>query len=61
MAYENDLQMHFVSIGLEEGVKRGKEQAYREIAAKMKAQGVALEKIAVLMGLEESEVKSLLC
>lgn len=60
MAYENDLQMHFVNIGLEEGVKRGKEQAYREIAARMKAQGVEVEKIAVLMGLEKNVVQALL-
>lgn len=60
MAYENDLQMHFVNIGLEEGVKRGKEQAYREIAARMKAQGVEEEKIAVLMGLEKNVVQALL-
>lgn len=60
MAYENDLQMHFVNIGLEEGVKRGKEQAYREIAARMKAQGVDVEKIAALMGLEKSVVQALL-
>ncbi len=60
MAYENDLQMHFVSIGLEEGVKRGKEQAYKEIAMRMKAQGVVVEKIATLMGLEKSEVERFL-
>ncbi len=60
MAYENDLQMHFVNIGLEEGVKRGKEQAYREIAARMKEQGVDVEKIAALMGLEKNVVQALL-
>ncbi len=60
MAYENDLQMHFVNIGLEEGIKRGREQAYKEIAERMRTQGVEVEKIAVLMGLNESEVKSLL-
>ncbi len=60
MAYENDLQMHFVNIGLEEGVKRGKEQAYKEIAMRMKAQGVDVEKIATLMGLEKSEVERFL-
>jgi predicted transcriptional regulator len=60
MAYENDLQMHFVNIGLEEGVKRGKEQAYKEIAAHMKALGVSVQKIAALMGVEESVVEALL-
>lgn len=60
MAYENDLQMHFVNIGLEEGIKRGREQTYKEIAERMRTQGVEVEKIAVLMGLNESEVKSLL-
>ncbi len=60
MAYENDLQMHFVNIGLEEGVKRGREQAYRELAARMKALGLSVQKIAVLMGLEESGVSALL-
>lgn len=60
MAYDNDLQMHFVSIGLEEGIKRGKEQAYKEMAARMKSQGLTVEKIAFLMGLEESVVKRLL-
>lgn len=60
MAYDNDLQMHFVSIGLEEGIKRGKEQAYKEIAARMKSQGLTVEKISFLMGLEESVVNRLL-
>lgn len=60
MAYENDLQMHFVNIGLEEGIKRGKEQAYREIAGRMKAQGFEVEKIATLLGLAESDVKRFL-
>lgn len=60
MAYLDDLQMHFVNIGVEEGEKRGRQQAYEEIAGRMQSLGLSVQKIAQLMGLEESTVKVLL-
>lgn len=60
MAYENDLQMNFVNIGLEEGEKRGWQRAHEEIARRMQALGVARKEIARLLGLEEGVVEKLL-
>lgn len=60
MAYEDDLQMHFVNVGVKEGEERGRLQAYKEIASHMYKLGLAEQKIAQLMGLTEAQVKGLL-
>ena len=41
MSYENDFQMRFVSIGLEEGLRRGEFRALCNVARRMKALGIS--------------------
>lgn len=60
MAYEDDLQMHFVDVGVKEGEERGRLKAYAEIAKHMSLLGLTEQKIAQLMGLTEVQVKGLL-
>ena len=60
MAYEDDLQMHFVDVGVKEGQERGRLQAYKEIASHMRTLGLEEQKIAQLMGLTQAQVRGLL-
>ncbi len=60
MSYEDDLQMHFVDIGVKEGEQRGRLQAYTDIAKRMRSLGLSEPKIAQLMGLTEEQVKGFL-
>lgn len=60
MAYEDDLQMHFVDIGVKEGEQRGRLQAYAEVVGHMHALGLSENQIAQLVGLTEEQVKGFL-
>ena len=60
MSYENGLQMHFVQIGLEEGIRRGESQTLVKIAKRMKTLGISVHAIATCLNLEENQVLSFL-
>lgn len=59
MSYENDYQMRFVSIGLEEGLLRGEARALRNVARRMKALGISRYSIAACLGVDEPSVDRL--
>lgn len=59
MSYENDFQMRFVSIGLEEGLRRGEFRALCNVARRMKALGISQHAIATCLGVEDSSVDRL--
>ena len=59
MSYENDYQMRFVSIGLEEGLLRGEARALCNVARRMKALGISQHAIATCLGVDDSSVDRL--
>lgn len=59
MSYENDFQMHFVGIGLEEGIRRGEVRALCRVAGRMKAMGLSRHAAAMCLGVSESLVDAL--
>ncbi len=60
MSYENNLQMHFVQIGLDEGLRRGEALTLVKIAKRMKTLGISVHAIATCLNLEECQVLSFL-
>lgn len=59
MSYENDYQMRFVSIGLEEGLLRGEARALRNVARRMSGLGISKHAIATCLGVDEPSVDRL--
>ncbi|MCF0261775.1 MAG: hypothetical protein HUK23_02560 [Sphaerochaetaceae bacterium] len=59
LSYENNLQMHFVQIGLEEGERRGKMKAMRDIAFNMSNQGYDVSTIAKCLGISDFNLRYL--
>ena len=59
LSYENNLQMHFVQIGLEEGERRGKMKAMRDIAFNMSDQGYDVSTIAKCLGISDFNLRYL--
>ena len=59
LSYENNLQMHFVQIGLEEGERRGKMKAMRDIAFNMSGQGYDVSTIAKCLGISDFNLRYL--
>ena len=51
MSYENSLQMNMVMVGLEEGERRGRMKALRDVAYNMSEQGVDIDTIARYLGI----------
>ncbi len=60
MSYENGLQMYFVQIGLDEGIRRGEAQTLAKIVKRMKTLGISIHAIATCLNLEERQVLSFL-
>ena len=60
MSYEGGLQMHFVQIGLDEGVRRGEAIAITKIVRRMKSLGISIHAIATCLDIKEESVKKLL-
>ncbi|MCF0237145.1 MAG: hypothetical protein HUK24_00990 [Sphaerochaetaceae bacterium] len=59
LSYENNLQMHFVQIGLEEGERRGKMKAMRDIAFNMSKLNYDISTIAKCLGISEFNLRYL--
>lgn len=60
MSRENDLQMTFIQIGLDEGERRGRMKALRDVAYHMSELGVDIDSIAVLLDLSPFNLRYLL-
>lgn len=60
MSYENDFQMHFVQLGLDEGLRRGEARALCRIAKRMDRLGISHHAIAACLDVEEPLVVDLL-
>jgi len=57
MSYEGGLQMHFVQIGLDEGIRRGEELAFGKIARRMNSLGISIHAIATCLDIKEDSVR----
>ncbi len=60
MSYENNLQMNMVLTGLEEGERRGRMKALRDVAYNMSDLGVDIDTIARYLGLSIMNLRYLL-
>ena len=60
MSYENNLQMHFVQIGLEEGERRGRMKTLRDVAFHMSELGIDVATIAKCLDLSPMNLRYLL-
>ena len=59
MSYENNLQMNMVMLGLEEGERRGRMKALRDVAYNMSELGVDIDTIAKYLGLSMMNLRYL--
>ncbi len=59
MSYENNLQMNMVLTGLEEGERRGRMKALRDVAYHMSDLGVDIDTIAKYLGLSIMQLRYL--
>ncbi len=59
MSYENNLQMYFVELGLEEGERRGRLKAMRDIAYRMSELGCSISIIQKCLGLNRNQLRFL--
>ncbi len=60
MSHENSLQMNMVMTGLEEGERRGRMKALRDIAYNMSDLGVDIDTIAKCLGISMMHLRYLL-
>ena len=60
MSQENNLQMHMVMLGLEEGERRGRMKALRDAAYNMSDLGVDIDTIARYLDLSPYNLRYLL-
>ena len=59
MSYENNLQMNMVLTGLEEGERRGRMKALRDVAYHMSDLGVDIDTIAKYLNLSIMQLRYL--
>ncbi|MBR2282653.1 MAG: hypothetical protein IJ863_08530 [Spirochaetales bacterium] len=60
MSYENSFQMYFVNLGLEEGERRGRLKAMRDIAYTMSEQGYSVGAIMRCLNVNRNQLRYLL-
>ena len=60
MSYENNLQMNMVMVGLEEGERRGRMKALRDVAYNMSDLGVDIDTVAKYLGISIMNLRYLL-
>ena len=59
MSYENNYQMYFVELGLEEGERRGRLKAMRDLAYRMSELGYNVGTIMKCLGVNRNQFRYL--